>query len=108
MASVQPYERLIIVVKAAEAQKSNDQAKTVDRAGGERTFTIGLSPTGEGPPTHYWCSWAMEPGDKVNINKLLDGAAKKKDAYVFDGDARTPESVLAELGLKVVRQVGVI
>jgi len=94
--------RLIIVVTASAAGAANARAKEVDPEGGERAFTAGLSPTGEEPATHYWCSWALRESDDGAMRTKLAAAVAAGLARVFNGNARTPESVLAELGLAMV------
>lgn len=95
--------RLIIVVTAAAAANANARAKEVDPEGGHRTFTAPLSPTGDEPATHYWCSWVMRDSDDTSMRAKLAAADAAGHARVFNGNARTPESVLAELGLAPVR-----
>jgi hypothetical protein len=94
--------RLIIVVKAAAAAAANARAKELDSEGGERTFTVGLSTTGLPPVTHYWCSWQMDDDWDARIKENLQNAVDNGNAWVFNGNIRTPEWVLQQLGLKRV------
>ena len=66
--------RLIIVVTASAAGAANARAKEVDPEGGERAFTAGLSPTGEEPATHYWCSWAVREDEDSSLYAKLAAA----------------------------------
>lgn len=98
-----PHDRrLTIVVTAAIAAVANARAKEVDTVGGERTFTEGLSLTGLPPATHYWCSWQMDDDWDARIKQKLQNAVDNGNAFVFNGNIRTPEWVLQQLGLKVV------
>jgi len=42
--------------------------------GGERTFTAPLSPSGEEPATHYWCSWAVREDEDSSLYAKLAAA----------------------------------
>lgn len=96
--------RLIIVVPVAVASQANVRAKEVDTVGGERTFSVGLVPVGSPagtPPTYYWCSWAMTNDHHTAVRSRVDTAAlRAAGVKVFDGNARSPQSVLGELGLE--------
>jgi len=93
-------KRIIIVVKAAAAQAANNRAKEIDVAGGERTFTVGLSASGKLPATHYWCSWRLPDGDHDAIRSKLQAAIDANNARVFNAATTSPDEVLATLGLK--------
>lgn len=97
--------RVIIVIDAAVRDKAtNDLAQKVDPAGGDNAFNVPLYPAGgpQASPTHYWCSWAMTDDEDTNIKALRTAlaAADRSKVRMFNGNTRTPESVLAELGLE--------
>jgi hypothetical protein len=56
----QHLHRVLLVVPAARADAFNSWVKSsgLDPQGGD-WLAVGLSPTGEPPPTFYWCSTAM-------------------------------------------------
>jgi hypothetical protein len=95
-------KRLIIVVTAAQQAAANVQAKTVDTVGGDRTFTVGLNPTGRlaDAATHHWCSWAMQPADATSLQTGLPTAVGAGNVWIFDGTVTTPDQVLTNLGLQ--------
>ena len=53
-------KRIVIVIPASQQAAANRAAAIIDPVGGGRTFTSGLSLTGELPITHYVCNWAIE------------------------------------------------
>lgn len=91
--------RAIIVVKAEAAEVANARAKEVDAAGGERTFSVGLSATGKAPATHFWCSWQLPDGDYDVLCQKLQPVVNDNGAQIFNGNRTTPDEVLATLGL---------
>lgn len=95
-------KRLTIIVSAAVAQQANIEAKRIDTDGGERTFTVQLSASGNLPATHYWCGWQMTDDIDVKLRRLLRDLITSGEARVFDGLTRSPEQVLTTAGLKVI------
>lgn len=95
-------ERLIIVVKAAQQTPANAIARQVS-VDGANTFTVGLSPTGNQPATHYWCNWAMTPGERADMEGRMTALQAAGDAQLFDAATFTPEQVLAAMGLQRLR-----
>lgn len=90
--------RRIIVVPASYRDALNGAAMQFDPVGGERTFTTGLSPTGEGSPTHYVCNAAFR---ELTWNAIeADLLPQYPEAAVFDGSAIGLDGVLSALGLK--------
>lgn len=97
------YTNRLIVVIAADAQAgANAFAKQIDVAGGERTFTSELSPTGRSPATHYWCSWAMKKGEHDGLRTRLRLLVDSGKARVFDGNKLETGEILQQMGLKPV------
>lgn len=97
--------RLLIVVTANIAANANSRAKEVDLIGGEKTFNVGLSATGNLPATHYWCSWQLGDDWDARLKEKLKQAIDAGNAWVFNGNTRTPNSILTELGLKIIEQI---
>ncbi len=94
--------RLILVVEAAVAATANTRSKEVDTVGGDKTFTVGLSASGSGPVTHYWCNWQMTLNEQTALLAKLQPTIDAGRARVFDAKSNEPEDVLATLGLKRV------
>lgn len=100
-------QRAIIVVTAAAVTTANGRANQVDRTGGDKTFTVGLSATGLIPATHYWCSWLMTPGEYSDLTTRLSGIPNAAlMVRVFDGNATTAEDALAAMGLRRIEATG--
>lgn len=97
-----PSVRQIIVVDARNQAAANTVSKQVDPIGGEKTFTVGLSPTGTAPPTHFWCSWAMTPAERDALHGGLTGLIEAGRAWEFDAAQSTPAQVLATMGLQTI------
>ncbi len=64
-------KRVVIVVTGGQLVAANAQAKLVDVLAGEFTWTVGLSPSGDLPATHFWCNWQMMPDQFVTLESLL-------------------------------------
>lgn len=109
-------KRFIIVVRADLAAAANLAAKQpdTDPVGGDRTFTAGLSASGNLPAQAYWCGWQMRVETALAIRNRLrergatvaevapvsrDGTPSNRFA-IFDADDWEPEDVLAALGLQ--------
>lgn len=93
--------RLTIVVNATIAANVNTRALEVDPEAGQ-VFTIGLSPTGQLPITHYWCGWQVTEDQRSGLLQRLQQAVDNGNARVYNGDNRTPQEILTILGLKTV------
>ncbi len=97
-------QRFLIIIAAADRDAANSLAKAqFDTAGGEKTFSVGLSASGAAPASHYWCS-ALFTGD--GPEKLAAAQAVFPSAvvqtYDADGDPGFPGRTIASLGLKQV------
>ena len=89
--------KCIFVVPAADKDGAN--AYTVSDMGAEGdTFTVGLSPTGLEPATHYWCDWLVLDPYTANIPALEIGY----NVLTYAASVYTPQQVLDENGLKVL------
>lgn len=112
--------RYIIVPRADLAAAANLAAKQpdTDPAGGDRTFTVGLSATGSAPAQAYWCNWALTNAQAAAIRNRLQergatvaettpvppgGTPASNRFAVFDAADWTPEAILAQIGMQVVR-----
>lgn len=113
-------KRYIIAARADLAAQANLAAKQsdTDPVGGERTFTVPLSASGNLPAQAYWCSWQMTPGQAAAIrNRLRErgatvaevspialGSSPASNRFaVFDADdGWTPGLVLGAIGLKAI------
>ena len=94
--------RQIIVVPEDKQDFANRQCADIDTKGGEKTFTVGLSPNGTKPPTHYWCCWLMEDLDKQKlVEKLSDIPVDFFELYPTEN--YTPDDVLQEEGLQRIQ-----
>lgn len=97
--------RFLLVVAAADRDRANLDALAHDPEGGARTFTVGLSPTGEAPATHYWCSVQVNDplvADAIRA-KVPEYPGSRLVEYDLRDDPLRPHAVLAELGLRPVR-----
>jgi len=85
--------RTIIVITAAQQVLENTFMTTIDKQGGDRTFTVGLNALGVGVPTHYWCNWLVTDEQYATFRT-------RYGSDCFDGDKMSPDEVLAAKGLK--------
>ena len=72
MAETEYTERVVVIVESGQVDLANQQAEYIDPDGGEFAWTVGLSPTGEPPTTHYWNNWQMTPGQRTELSTRLD------------------------------------
>lgn len=94
--------RLIIVILAADLAAANTIAAQVHPDAGQ-TFRVGLSASGNGPATNYWCNWAMLPGEDIDIRGRANALIQTNRVRVYDANTNTPEQVLSTLGLQRIR-----
>lgn len=104
--------RLIIVIPASLKDQANTFLSDKPYAGSDpvaraRTFSVGLSPTGALPITHYWTGWTMEPGTSIAITNWRQAlsAAVRAGVHIYDvaTGSPTPDEVLALEGLQRIR-----
>ena len=97
---------LIIVIPVDKTTDANKDADKVDKGKTSRTFTVGLSPDGKLPITHYWCCWWVSPKENTDLRKDFQGTPDqiggKHNSRVFDRKDWTPEQVLEKLNLKLI------
>jgi hypothetical protein len=93
--------RALVVIEAKDRDAANHAALQLDPLGGAGTFTAGLSPTGDEPATHYWCSvvvtneqWRMLLG----MREQYFPSAEIVEWYV-DAEPQRPDRLLRELEL---------
>jgi len=91
-------KRMIMIVTADEKDAANAEAQKYDRIGGDKTFSVGMSATGEEPWTHYWCSWLMDEGDHINMKSFASKFMLKREFY--DEGEKQPEEIRTEKGWK--------
>lgn len=104
--------RATIVILASDQANANAEAEaSFDPLGGQNTFTVGLSPTGSAPPTHYWCSamvilshWQAFVAQEA-YQETLGGARTRWLFGGIEGERgyTSPDDALAVLGLKRVQ-----
>jgi hypothetical protein len=97
-------QRFLIIIPATDRENANAVAKSqFDSLGGEKTFAIGLSVTGNAPATHYWCSALFSD---LGSERLAAASALFPEAVVLgynaDSNPTFPRLTLAELGLKQI------
>ncbi len=100
MAQTLYTDRLIIVIVASLQAQANTRATEVDPVGGSQTFTVGLSPSGNLPATHYWCNWQLLPDERVRLNNRIGSLGNASKVRIFDGNTTTTAQVLATTGLR--------
>lgn len=121
--------RCIIAVKATrQAAVNNYWGQNVDTDGaGDKTFTAGLSTTGQAPATWYWCGTSLTkpqvlavknglnlipasdyriviwPTPWGNVNDILEHFADNGNSIrVLNNESITPQQVLNAAGMQVV------
>lgn len=97
--------RMIIVIVAEQQALGNQLALEWDPEGGQNTFTVPLSPTGQEPFTHYWASVTMPDATFDAIATELDPYVAQSQAWYFEQPPENPESVLSQLGLQRIEEV---
>lgn len=98
--STKHVHRLIVVVPVEDRETACVLTKSVDRTGGERTFSSRLSPDGAEPATHLWCDWNMTDDEMERLKGLL---VLTKGSRVWNGHEVDPDDVLKECGLSRVQ-----
>jgi len=98
-------KRAIIVIAAGLKAEANRRAKEseLDPTGGDKSFTIGLSASGDEPATAYWCNWSMTQAqwDRAKSRfQAMDLDPTK--IRIYNAATFTPQQVLDTLGLKVI------
>jgi hypothetical protein len=87
-------KRFITIIPAELQQEANEYCSNfVD--GGEFTFTVKLSPSGEEPVTHYLSNW--------NMTKTEEFIMKQKyETYMTEVEEMTDAVVIEQLGLQKI------
>jgi hypothetical protein len=98
--------RVLLVVAAADLERANQAAKGFDKLGGEKTFRVGVSVTGQGAPTHYWCCMQVRPATWQALQAMQ---AQFPGSMFVEFNSKTemgkPQEVLVALGLKRIDSV---
>lgn len=83
-----------------DADKVNE--KKSKKTGNEKTFSVGLSPTGNLPATHYWCCWWMSDEEQAEARKHFkpSESGNKNESKYYECPPWDAEKVLADLQLK--------
>ena len=81
--------RIVFVVKAGDVEKFNSWFKTtIDKSGGENTFTSGLNTDGDSKKaaTVYWCCTAATDDHLLTIAKMVK--SDSKDSTAIDAKSK--------------------
>jgi hypothetical protein len=114
--------RILFVVPANLRVAANNTFKTsLDTLGGERTFTVGLSATGNNPVSHYWAHGYFQSTKATVLASLaalnavdmwvefLMGSVADIPAFQNRPRVRVgpfnPEQVLTSMGLRTINGV---
>lgn len=90
-----------IVISASIQLIANKLADNVNPGKNEKTFTVGLSATGQRPATHYWSGWYLTNPERASLfSHLPDKGIFQGKIRYFDSNEYTPEQVLGVMGLK--------
>jgi len=96
---------LIIVVPVGLAIQANQRCKEIDPVGGERTFTVGLSLTGQAPATHHWCGWNLSDDEETAVRTKMRPHLDSGAVKVFESATISPDDVLRQVNLKRVERL---
>ena len=96
--------RALIRIDAADKDRANAAAEQYfDPTGGDLTFTVGLSPTGDEPPTHYWASAQFDDAHWPILQQLLPAFPSALIVeYDLDTQPGRPQELLIEWGLQTI------
>lgn len=96
---------LICIIPFSKKDLANKDADKVNRGKTGKTFTVGLSPDGKLPITHYWFCWWISDEESIKLKEDFSGTPDvdgiKHQSRVFDlRDGWTAESILEKMHLK--------
>jgi len=99
---------VIIVIPFDNQKKANQDADKIDKGKTSKTFTVGLSPTGQLPITHCWCCWWMSDRELTELQKDFDGTPdndghKNADRVFNLSKGWTPQTILDHMNLKTIK-----
>jgi len=103
----------MLFVTADDRDAANADAELIDPdTGGEFTFSIPLSPSGEDPATYYGCSTVIKPATLLQVEALRQSKYPTGSIYrgqnEYDNepdiDRYTWEEVLTDMGLQVIEE----
>lgn len=101
--------RVILVVTEADQNAANQQAANLDSdVGGNNTFSIPISPTGNDPATHYACNGLVRPTTLTAIESIQQVSFPTgkiyRANYEFDDEEGVTrwsyDQVLSDMGLQ--------
>lgn len=101
--------RIIMIVTAADQETANDIAVNIDPdSGGQFTFSVPLSATGNDPATHYACSTLIKPAtltqvEAVKLQQFPTGVIYRGEHDLDDEEGVTRytfEDAIAHAGLQ--------
>lgn len=95
--------RAVVVIPAQYQAAANEWVRGQLGESGP-TFVAGLSPTGESPATHYWCSAALSATAYRTISAAMLAAfpSAHLEVYDLDLDPQRPFNLIAAAGLRQV------
>lgn len=93
--------RVLIIIPAASRDAANAAAVQLTANTADAfTFTVGLSPNGVEPITHYWCSVALREADYQAVQQMKAAfTGSEVIDWNMDHEPTKPDEVLASLGL---------
>ncbi len=105
--------RIVMIVDASDRNKANGQMKRIDPStGGDKTFGVPLSATGNDPATHYVSNMAVtgEMLDEIIDVRdlLLPTATIHRGQHDYDHEPivrYTFEEVLTQRGLQKIKDI---
>ncbi len=99
----------VIVIPVSKIITANLDADKVDKGKTSKTFTVGLSPTGKLPVTHYWCCWWVSDEEAIKLRKDFNpldpmNPTNKNSSYMYDlSKDVVPNRILEELHLRTTQ-----
>jgi hypothetical protein len=95
--------RIFVVVPASDSAAANTAIKqSVDVKGGDKTFTVPLSPSGKAPATHYCCCTLLTPQNYTSVKSLISAYPNAEVIDCLEKDASNGKSRVIGKGLKFV------
>src|SRR5262245_65017150 len=94
-----PQNTRVAIIVVTEAERAGANQKLQAFVDGD-VFTVGLSPDGKLPFTHYWMSWPVTDSQWNYLITNYGAGTAQRPGQVFDGDTITPDEVLTQLGLQ--------
>jgi hypothetical protein len=98
--------RVLLIVPAVDGLRANQSARSFDKVGAQGTFTIGLSPTGLFPVTHFWCCTQLSPATWESV-KAIQAHFPGSSFFEFEPatEPHKPDALLLQLGLQRINSL---